>query len=55
MRHRIDLPTQYCTVCGQSLAEIVEADNYDCAPPSNVIAISHLVTARPRQPVTERL
>lgn len=47
MRHRIDLATQYCTRCGQSLAEIVERDTYDCEPAENVIPISHLVAGGP--------
>ena len=46
MRHRIDLATGFCVRCGQSLADIVDADAYDCEPAENVIPISHLVADR---------
>ena len=52
--HDIDVVTSYCKSCGKGLTHIVE-EELPCIKADNVIAISHTISRRRLDKLTEKI
>jgi len=52
--HNIDLYTNYCKLCGQSIESIL-SEVLQCCDPTNVIAISHTIAQRRTEKLSRKI